>query len=223
MTPLARLALLVATSALAASCSLGDNAITIDSPQLVTDVEAATARAGVVDGGGETIVAPDFELRLEPGEDPDQVLDLGLGDLEVDEEGNVIVPEPTVVDAPPDAILSLCPAAAAVITGVTGNGSDDELEVLLAGTPEALHSTLRSVVADPTNADLGGTDELDGFFVGACSTPLHAGALQLAARCAGTTDPTGCRASTVDDLGGLCFDDDRVLLSCISGLPATPG
>ena len=66
---------------------------------------------------------------------------------------------------------------------------------------------------------------LDRWFYDTCSVPLFAAVDQVAVGCA----DAGCRADRiVNDLGGLCFDDEATradgtrgyrLLSCVSGLP----
>lgn len=203
-------ALFVVGALLLAGCGIGSDSINVDSPTLATNVEGAEPDSNAADGGSERIIAPDFEVDLEPGQDPDDVLGPnGPGDESTDDD------QP---ESPGGAILTLCPALEAVISQTSGADLTDELEALRAGTPTDLHDKLDEVMADPTRVDLAGIEALDTFYLAACSAPLSAGALQVAAACGGGIQPTSV-LETIEALGGLCFDDDGQWLSCVSGLP----
>lgn len=203
--------MVLAGSILAAACGGGSDTIEVDSPTLATNVEGAEPDSNAADDGAERIIAPDFEVDLEPGQDPDDVLDAdGTGRESVDDD------QP---DAPEDAILTLCPAVEAVISQMTGDSLADELDVLLSGTPADLHDKLSEVMAEPTRPDIADTEALDGFFLSACSAPLSSGSIQVAAACGGGVQD-GCVPATIETFGGLCFDDSGLWLSCVSGLPA---
>lgn len=173
------------------------------SPEVV--VGDARESSNEADGGVEIIQAPDFEVELEPGQDPDEVL---------------AGPTPTSPPAPENAIGLLCPAAQAV---VAGTATEADVAAVTAAAPSDWTSLLGDLQdpvgrsADPAVAGL------DRWLYDACSFPLFAAIDQLAAGC---TDP-GCRAVRIEDeLGGLCVDDGGTeptpyrLLSCVSGLPA---
>ncbi len=159
------------------------------------------------DGGPETIEAPDFELELEPGQDPDEVL---------------TQPGPTPPPAPGDALAVLCPSVEALVAGL---GTDADVAVVQAAVPERWRSLVDDI-ADPVGrGDDPAVADLDAWFYDSCSVPLFSGTDQIGTGCGDRS----CRADRVEiELGGICFDDGGVgpdggrgfrLLSCVSGLP----
>ena len=182
---------------LTAGCS--DDDVVVD--------EARETSAGS-DGGTETIESPEFQLELEPGQDPDEVLAQAGA-----------TPPP----GPDDALAVLCPSVEAL---VAGTGTDADVGVVQAAVPDQWRSLVDDI-ADPVGRSADpSVAPLDGWFYDTCSVPLFSGADQVGSGCA---DPA-CRAERVQtELGGVCFDDDGIgpdggrgfrLLSCISGLPA---
>ncbi len=185
----------------------------------------------------ETILAPDFELQLEPGQDPDEILDFGFDELDLDDlEGDEPSLDVGSPEGPDDAIVSLCPAVARLVGDDAGESAGDEVDALTRATPDPWRAQLESIdatafdpAAPPPEIDVAG---LDGYYYDTCSVPLFAGATQLRAGCVGVSagaDGRSCsRARVEDELGGLCFDEAApagqtrvfVLLSCVSGLPA---
>ena len=190
-----RFAVATCLLALASACSGGGEVVLDDAREAVNGS----------DGGAETILAPDFEVELEPGQDPDEVL---------------AGPTPTSPPAPDDAIGVLCPAAQAVIAGT---GTDADVAAVRSAAPSEWAGLLADL-GDPVGRSAEpAVAGLDRWLYDACSFPLFASIDQLAAGC---TEP-GCRADRIDgELGGLCVDDGGDagspyrLLSCVSGLPA---
>ncbi len=169
-----------------------------------------------LDEGPERIVAPDFEVELQPGQDVDDVLGPHIA---TDGDGETVADQ-AIGPRPDDAILSLCPAVESIIMSGSVSLTDVRLQTILDDTPAELHAV---VIAITTGGDPGAsTAALDGHFVSVCSVPLHAAYRQLDELCEASTEPVAaCRAGIVDRLGGLCFDDAHALLSCVSGLPAS--
>lgn len=194
MTSIRRLACALVLVLAASACG-GDGDVVVD--------EAREASTGA-DGGTETIQAPDFEVELEPGQDPDDVL---------------AGPTPTSPPGPADAIAVLCPAVEAL---VADTADDADRDAIRAATPPEW----ADLVADLRDPSGRSTDPaiapLDRWFFDTCSLPLFAAVDQLGAGCG---DVPGCRGDRVDnELGGLCLDDEADgggyrLLSCVSGLP----
>lgn len=190
-----RVVLPAATALVLGAACAGTNGVIVDHAR-----EASTGS----DGGAETIQAPDFEIELEPGQDPDEILDAA---------------DATVPAAPDDAIAVLCPAVQAVVAGTATRA---DIESITSAVPTDW-TPLLADLADPVGR---GADpavaEVDRWFYATCSFPLFATVDRLADGC----DDAACRADRIDDeLGGLCVDDrgpepDRYrLLSCVSGLP----
>lgn len=205
----------VVVALVVSACS---SSVVVSNPQVAEGGgEATVGGTDATDTGGdgddgETILAPDFELELEPGQDPEEILgtDGGPADGEASEDADAL-------EAPDDAIFGLCPA----IEAVTARTSAWDLDALLAEAPAELHTAIRTLAVDPTGAAVADPAPLDAWSTAACSVPLVAAARQLSAACPGSGDAAAaCVRSTVDQLGGLCFDEDDVLLSCVSGLPA---
>jgi len=203
--------MVLAGSILAAACGVGASTINVDSPTLATNVQGAEPDSSAVDDGPERVIAPDFEIDLKPGQDPDDVLAADGAD-----NGSADEDQP---DSPEDAILTLCPTVEAVISQTTGDSLADELDILRSGTPSDLHDKLSEIMAEPTRTDIVGTETLDSFLLSACSAPLSSGSIQVAAAC-GRDVQNECVLATIETLGGLCFDDNGLWLSCVSGLPA---
>lgn len=194
MTWIRRLAAVLALVLAVSGCG-GDDDIVVDDAR-----ETSTG----ADGGPETIQAPDFEVELEPGQDPDDVL---------------AEPTPTSPPSPEDAIAVLCPAVEAVIADTA---SDADRQTIRTATPTEW-TDLVADLGDPTGRSTDPTfAPLDRWFFDTCSVPLFATVDQLAAGCG---DEPGCRGERIEnELGGLCVDDDAGgggyrLLSCVSGLP----
>jgi hypothetical protein len=206
---------------IAGSCSITGDETTVDTPRLggVDEVgDLALATDTEVDDGAETIVAPDFELELKPGQDPDDFLGSNNTDSSDIDPSNDGTPTPA---RPPDALLALCPAVAAVVAAGGVADADARLAVMLEDTPADLHEAVAATATGSGLANSGQQAQVDRYFSDLCSIPLHAAFEQLRTAC-GTTDSTGasCRDRVISALGGLCFDDDNVMLSCVSGLPA---
>lgn len=171
-----------------------------------SDVLVDQARESSIsaDDGAETIQAPDFEVALEPGQDPDAVF---------------ADPTPTSPPPPDNAIGVLCPSVQAAIAGVA---TEADFAAISAATPGEWSSLLDDLGDPVGRASDAAVAPLDRWFYETCSFPLFATVDQLAAGC----DGSACRAERIEtELGGLCVDDlgdepDRYrLLSCVSGLP----
>ena len=167
-------------------------------------VDQARETSDPSDGGAEVLQAPDFEVELAPGQDPEEVL---------------VAPTPTSPPAPENAIGVLCPSVQAVIAGAA---VEADLAAIASATPSEW-ATLLTGLDDPVGR---GSDvaiaELDRWLYETCSFPLFATIDQLATGC----DDAACRGERIDkELGGLCVDDQGSeparyrLLSCVSGLP----
>lgn len=182
-----------------AACSSGGDGVVVDAPR---DGDLAGA-----DGGSETVEGPGFEVELQPGEDPDDVI----------AEGGA--PAPTTPPAPDDALAGLCPSLESVVTGTATDAERDEVQ---RAAPDEWASDLADLSDPAALIAIPSAAAIDRFFYESCSVPLLQGALLVGSGCA----DRDCRTARVDELGGLCFDDDGAgtnpyrLLSCVSGLPA---